>query len=532
MPVVIRTILILILIPFLFIGTSRAHELPGGLLLHLPFDGSLENRGSMPGNGELIGKGGESAGSGPDFREGRFGQSLYFSGEEAVRIPFDLSLEFYPQVTITAWIYPEDEAHGYLFSNRSASGPSITVSNTGVQARGPDSQPGESGIIRPGRWTFVAGVWDTQSKTLQLHTGRRSKSAEMSNRVRTGAMDVWVGSYDDSLIGAVENIRIDDVRIYDHALTPEEMEGLWLDGRLGTTPAQASGTSGTTTGSAVADTVAMPTGPSGSIGSTVGSVTTDADSIEAARTDSSTDSLGSANETLQGQTPSLGTTGRVTTGADELMAAREEAAASGTESEATSATESGSSDETRTTRQELTPAGGWRISTTDFYESDVSGTTGSVKRLLEPANGGALTMVGWGLKNKLPCRLFVESQGGGRVEAGTCAGGSYNNTREAELSRAYVTALQTSPRAMNDALDSIRISGHELDETGRRTLEEGDESVDPDAPGMLAVPGRKISCREGYVASGVGGYFDRKNNDNTRLVGLSLLCRKVEPIEN
>lgn len=484
---------------------THAHEPPAGLLLHLPFDGSLANQGSAPGAGELIAKGGEPAGGGAEFREGRIGQAIYFPGDVAVRVPFDLNLELYPQGTITAWVYPEGEMHGYVLSNRSNAGPTLSLSKSGVSARATTAQPGKSGILRPGRWTFVAAAWDTQSNTLRLQYDRRVETAEMSDRMAPAAMDIWIGAWDDSLNSPLENVRVDEVRIYGRALTADELEGLWLDGYMAGSSNQPARSAGEpTTVSSINETL---TGRTSRIG-TSGRVTTDADAIESARA---------------GESEPAVTTGTVTTDAEALIAARE--AGSGGDS-GTTGKETNSSDELTTTRQGLEPQGGWRLSTTDYYESTVAGSQGAVKRVLEPTDGKALTKIGWGLKNKLPCRLYVESRNGGRKEAGTCAGDSYNATREAELGSGYITKVVVGERALNDSLDSLAIEGYVFDASGQRGIREKDESVDPDAP-IHNVSSDSATCREGYVGSGVGGYFERKANDNTRLVGLSLICSKI-----
>ncbi|WP_405231738.1 LamG-like jellyroll fold domain-containing protein [Lentisalinibacter salinarum] len=278
----------------------------------MPLDGSLESRGSVPTKGELITQGGEPATSAPEYREGRFGQSIHFSGEEAVRVPLDVNYELYPQITITAWIYSEGEPHGYLFSNRSRSGPTLNVWKSGVGANGPGLQLTQSGILRPGRWLFVAGVWDTEAGIARLHYDRRSKEGELKDRVEEGALDIWIGAWDDSLLSQVEDIRIDDVRVYDHALTPEELEGLWL-GSTDTGSDLVRKKPGRTTSDAPGEqeTSVSAAGQTGSaaIGTTEGAPTAQPgdDLLEARRAGTTTDgdaSADSGSDMLTGSLPS------------------------------------------------------------------------------------------------------------------------------------------------------------------------------------------------------------------------------------
>ncbi|WP_405230068.1 LamG-like jellyroll fold domain-containing protein [Lentisalinibacter sediminis] len=210
----------------LLAGMPAAHELPGGLILHLPFDGSLQNQGSLPLEVQTIAAGGEPTSS-PEFREGKYGQSVFFPGDKAIRLPLDINYELYPQLTISAWVYVEGDGNGYIVSNRSPTGPTMTVGSRAVGAKGPRAQISET-AVRPDRWLFVAAVWDKTAGTMRLHYDRRSETAELAEKSRPGEIDLWVGAWDDTLQGVLKNVRIDDLRIYDQALTPEQLEGLWM----------------------------------------------------------------------------------------------------------------------------------------------------------------------------------------------------------------------------------------------------------------------------------------------------------------
>ncbi len=495
----------------IFAATAFAHEPPGGLILHLPFDGSLENRGSLPAAGELIGKGGEPAGSQPEFREGRFGQAIYFPGGQAVRVPLDLSYEFYPQVTITAWVYPEGDAHGYVLSNRANSGPTISVSKTGVNARGPDSQPGESGILRPGRWTFVAGVWDTAAGELTLYYGRRSETVEMSDRIRNGAMDIWIGAWDDSLISDLENIRVDDVRVYDRALTAEELEGLWL-------------------GQAVAETSSA--GASG--GSLIGT-------------------LPSASDIEQGlgaQVGSLGERSTVggTTEVERMLAeGRDAAASAGEAGDGNAATPGLAAPEE--VAAEVRPFIGLGLAD-DYSISSRSGSSGSGSSLLDMVDAPIrkLRVKVKGSTARIPCEVSLESEPAGRFRHQSANGSFerfspgncgpflsiespdlYKNAIVSEYDEGYYTRSLRVCQSGNGRVKGLQTSAVRivLDQDSNQIEFRDTDVREVTFPACDTWSGI-VRCGDGQVASGVRIYYDEANDQGLAEVkGLALICRRV-----
>ena len=77
-----------------------AHEPPSGLLIHMPFDGSAEVHGRAMA-AEVISTDPENPVGSLSYVSGYQGQAALFGGENAVRIPFDLNPDVYPQLTVT-----------------------------------------------------------------------------------------------------------------------------------------------------------------------------------------------------------------------------------------------------------------------------------------------------------------------------------------------------------------------------------------------------------------------------------------------
>jgi len=227
-------------------SATYAHEMPSGLIVHMPFDGSLENRGSYPATAQWIGEGGASATSQPEFREGRFGQSLYFGGDAAVRLPIDTGKDIYPRITVTAWVFLEEgSTNGYVLSRNSRAGPTLRASTSEVSASG--YHAGLSGTVAQGSWVFMAAVYDTTQGSLRFHFGdpRRQQTDSPSEDSDSPVMYTWIGSWNDTLQGVLANIRVDDLRIYDSALSQDELVAVWS----GEAAAQTGTTSGSTAAS-------------------------------------------------------------------------------------------------------------------------------------------------------------------------------------------------------------------------------------------------------------------------------------------
>jgi serine/threonine protein kinase/tetratricopeptide (TPR) repeat protein len=90
----------------------------------------------------------------------------------------------------------------------------------------------ESGVlgkmaVNDGCWHHIAGVYDGRTATLYID-GRRDVSAGTSGRIATNSFNVWIGSNSQRSERALTG-RIDDVRIYSYALTPEQVRNLYED---------------------------------------------------------------------------------------------------------------------------------------------------------------------------------------------------------------------------------------------------------------------------------------------------------------
>jgi len=80
-------------------------------------------------------------------------------------------------------------------------------------------------VINDGRWHHVAGVCNGRTATLYID-GRRDVSAATSGAIPANSLKVWIG-WDSHRSECTWNGRIDEVRIYSYALTPEQVRDIF-----------------------------------------------------------------------------------------------------------------------------------------------------------------------------------------------------------------------------------------------------------------------------------------------------------------
>ena len=176
-------------------------------------------------NGTLI--------NGPTWTIGKVDGALSFNGENTcVNCGTDSSLNLANSLTICAWIYPESFGQGgwgrIVDRGNSSSGYSFYVNsaNSAIKyvAYGNNTVSSSAGVIGLRKWQHVAVVYDDLSGTVTFYV----------NGQQAGTTDYTappLGSSDDPLVIGIRGYDlnrafdglIDDVRIYDRALTPDEV---------------------------------------------------------------------------------------------------------------------------------------------------------------------------------------------------------------------------------------------------------------------------------------------------------------------
>jgi hypothetical protein len=161
---------------------------------------------------------------------GRNGKGLSFDGvDDLVTIADSASLDLTTGMTLEAWLKPDapvsawqtaliKEAPGFFSYALYATGSGPTPNGWwgGTSVYGPDSSP-----LAPGVWTHVAVTSDGAAMRLYLNgalagsAGVTGPLAPSAGALRIGGNTVWQDEYFDG--------TIDDVRVYDRALTASEV---------------------------------------------------------------------------------------------------------------------------------------------------------------------------------------------------------------------------------------------------------------------------------------------------------------------
>ena len=177
---------------------------------------------------DASGRGNSGTISGATWTTGRFGSALQFGGSGAVvTVPHSASLDLTAGVTLEAWVYPDASGGGwkdviykatdlyYLEGSSPVGGVPATGGSFGTgPLYGPAALP-----IRT--WAHLAATYDGTTLRLYVNSVEVASRAQ-SGPIRTSTSSLSLGG--DAVYGQYWTGRIDEVRIYDRALLPAEIE--------------------------------------------------------------------------------------------------------------------------------------------------------------------------------------------------------------------------------------------------------------------------------------------------------------------
>lgn len=161
-------------------------------------------------------------------RFGRAGSAMQFDGRSFIELPLDINPGALPRLSFTAWVRADEASPIRQVMSHDNGGYDRSL---GIDSRGGGTGwsvfAGSGSVlgfksVEKGRWTFVAGVWDQPARKVRLHVDEQvfERGGETGGSDRKMNLGRNPG-YGEFFVGA-----IDDVRIYDLALSPDEVATL------------------------------------------------------------------------------------------------------------------------------------------------------------------------------------------------------------------------------------------------------------------------------------------------------------------
>jgi glucose/arabinose dehydrogenase/PKD repeat protein len=210
-------------ITWLSFGVSSAASIEGGLVAAYGF-----NEGSGTGLTDLSGHGNSGVIHDATWTSGRFGSALMFDGDSSfVSVDDSTWLELSNAMTLEAWAYANPSQGGWMdliYKGNDAYFLQGSSDQGGMPAVGGTfaSSPlfGQSALPQRA-WSHMASTYD--GSTLKLYVnGVEVASRAQSGPLRFSAQPLYIGGdteYGDHWAG-----KVDEVRIYNRALTPAEIQ--------------------------------------------------------------------------------------------------------------------------------------------------------------------------------------------------------------------------------------------------------------------------------------------------------------------
>lgn len=218
----------------------------GDLVLHLMLD---ENTGTFLADSSGYGNNGELINTDQTvWQPGQIGSALKFDGmNDYAKIPNSDSLAIGAPTegyTISFWFKDLDRAQGerQIIGKGGRSGPSPFIFriddrghlsfriSDGLQA---DTIESDNSVVN-GKWQYIVGVRDPAADRIRLYVDGTETGGLIPDTTTmdlSNTLDIFMDHYDAGTAYFFETFSIDDVRIYKKALSKEEIQQLFTEGK-------------------------------------------------------------------------------------------------------------------------------------------------------------------------------------------------------------------------------------------------------------------------------------------------------------
>jgi len=233
---------------FMFLGAHLSpaqHAVTKGLISYWPLD-----KDTIEGNKVKDVWGGQDAliNGDPKVVEGKIGDALEFDGDDWLLITDDIKAAKLPvkEMTVEAWVYPEhfDDWGAFIgcaqdnggfekgwilgtVNNTEGAGPnefSFAVSTVGADDGDGDLTYFHAGPYDTGQWYHVVGVYDGQVTRLYINGQLAVEGKNQTGEINYPDHAFFViGVYKDDNEHFPFKGKLDEIRLYDRALTEEEV---------------------------------------------------------------------------------------------------------------------------------------------------------------------------------------------------------------------------------------------------------------------------------------------------------------------
>jgi hypothetical protein len=215
-------IVIALSLPLLLISLS-AFAAVEGLVLYLPFDGSIEDASGSENQAEIIGKEG--------WGDGKYGQAMEFDGSTYIEVPDIASGTFdgVPGLTIEVWVRQETHHDNGIVVKLTEEGVwwpcsynletwSDQLAYFGVNE---DTGAWATTSYPLDEWFHFTGVFDNGEERVYVNGEPGGSVDDPSNTVADGDLPVYIGCVGPGSYLFVG--ELDELAIYNRVLTEEEI---------------------------------------------------------------------------------------------------------------------------------------------------------------------------------------------------------------------------------------------------------------------------------------------------------------------
>jgi len=215
-------------------NSSQNNQLTDGLVGMWSFNGP-DVSGSTVYDRSGSGNNGTITGANPTI--GKVGQALNFDGSDYINVGNDASLNITDAITVSLWVKPNSSSgqQGLVSDSAGWSNHFHMYLRDGADAQYAwgisNAEYFRTGNMKVGEWQHIVGTYSEVTSEAFLYVdGESIASGNWTGEIVTTINDLYLGRAPGIAVPVTLNGSIDEVRIYDRALSADEVKQLYLMG--------------------------------------------------------------------------------------------------------------------------------------------------------------------------------------------------------------------------------------------------------------------------------------------------------------